>query len=170
MTAPSHPQTDPPVLGEHDGHVIYPMPMFLRLTSPDPRRLVDFYTRALGFDAMFLGPEADGVPVLVHLRRAKYQDVLVVRGASGQRTEAGSEMVPTFAAADADEIDALAERLQSIGHGAADMPVDTTWNTRDLAVVDPDHNRIVFTARARTPVGGSITEVMERATQGAPGS
>jgi hypothetical protein len=161
IAAPTHPQVDPPTLGEYGGHVIYPMPAFLRLASPDPLRIADFFTRVLDFGVMFRGPEVDDVPLLIHLRRMKYQDVLVVRGTAA--AQSGSAIVPTFAAGSADEVDALAERVRAQSPDALEGPVDTPWNTRDFTVIDPDGNRYTFTARGRQPEGGTIDEVMQRA-------
>ena len=79
ITTPTHPQVDPVTLGEHGGHIVYAMPMFLRVAAGDPLQTVEFFTRILDFDVMFRGPDVGGVPVLVHLRRGKYQDVLVMR-------------------------------------------------------------------------------------------
>jgi uncharacterized glyoxalase superfamily protein PhnB len=161
IDAPTHPQVDPPMLGEYGGHVIYPMPAFVRLASPDPLRIADFFTRVLDSGVMFRGPEVDRVPLLIHLRRMKYQDVLVVRGTAA--APPGSAIVPTFAAGDADGVDSLAERVRSHAPDAFEEPVDTPWNTRDFTVTDPDGNRYTFTAQGRQPEGGTIDEVMQRA-------
>jgi hypothetical protein len=49
-----------------------------------------------------------------------------------------------------DEIDALAARARGHGAGQVEGPVDTPWNARDLATVDPDGNIVLFPA-ARPP-------------------
>jgi catechol 2,3-dioxygenase-like lactoylglutathione lyase family enzyme len=161
--APTHPQRDPPVLGEHGGHVVYAMPAFLRLSASDPVRTVDFFTRVLDFDVMFRGPEVGGVPVLVHLRRAKYQDVLVMplRGAAAP----GNTAALSLSVADADALDALAARVRAAAPDANDGPADTPWNAREATVRDPDGNRFVLTTRAREPRTGTVDEVVRGAAR-----
>lgn len=165
-TTPSHPQIDPQTLGEHGGHVVYAMPLFLRIAAGDPLRTVDFFTRILDFDVMFRGPDVHGIPVLVHLRRAKYQDVLVM---SGRRpVQPGTALAASFSVADADALDALADRIRRHAPDILDGPTDTPWNAREFTVRDPDGNTFVFTARARNPASGSVDDVMRAATREAP--
>jgi uncharacterized glyoxalase superfamily protein PhnB len=163
-TPPTHPQADPPTLGEHAGHVIYAMPAFARVASPDPVRLVRYFTTALDFSVMFAAPEVGGVPMLVHLRRRKYQDILVV---PAPPAEAGATsrpgLVVTFAAADADEVDALAARVATAAPETSSGAVDTPWSTRDLTVRDPDGRSWTFTARGRGPMPSSIGAAMAAA-------
>jgi catechol 2,3-dioxygenase-like lactoylglutathione lyase family enzyme len=159
---PSHSQADPPTLGEYEGFVIYPMPVFARIAATDVARTVEFFTGVLDFEAMFRGPEIGGLPTLVHVRRRKYQDVLIVP-ARGPVTS-GDGLVVTFGAADADDIDALAERVRGASPAALDGPVDTPWNTRELTVADPDGHRITFTAQARDFRPGLIDDLMRPPT------
>jgi len=163
---PSHPQIDPQTLGEHGGHVVYVMPMFLRLAASDPLRTIDFFTRVLDFDVMFRGPDAGGVPVLVHLRRSKYQDVLVMP--SRQAVRPAMALSISFAVADADALDALAEGIRRAAPESLEGPIDTPWNARELTVRDPDGNPFVFTARSRTPTAGSVDDVMRAAVRRGP--
>jgi uncharacterized glyoxalase superfamily protein PhnB len=161
-TPPTHPQTDPATLGEHAGHVIYAMPAFARVASPDPVRLVRFFTTALDFSVLFAAPDVGGAPMLVHLRRAKYQDILVV---PSRPSDAGvapdTALVVTFAAADADEVDVLATRVAAAAPDASTGAVDTPWSTRDLTVTDPDGRAWSFTARGRGPMQSSIGATMD---------
>lgn len=158
---PTHPQADPPVLGEHAGFPIYAMPAFLRIGASDPARTVAFLTGALDFDVMFRGPEIGGVPLLTHLRRAKYQDLLVVplRGPA----EPGTTVALSLAVADADALDALAARVAALHPGAVDGPADTPWNAREATVRDPDGNRLVLTTRPRAPAQATVDEVVRAA-------
>ena len=163
---PTHPQVDPQTLGDHGGHVVYPMPMFVRLAASDPLRTVDFFTRVLDFDVMFRGPDADGVPVLVHLRRYKYQDILVMP--SRRSVQPSAALTVSFAAADADALDALAERIRRHAPDVLDGPRDMPWNARELTVRDPDGHAFVFFAPARTPIAGSVDDLVRAATRRAP--
>lgn len=157
---PAHSQAEPPTLGQHDGYPIYPMPAFVSLTASDLAATVRFFTQALGFGVMFSGPEADGVPLLVHLRRARYQDVLVRQGPASPPS---TSLVVTFAATDAAEIDDLEARVRAAGGSVISPAADTAWNTHELTVADPDGNLFAFTARAAGYVAGDFQTTMRRA-------
>jgi predicted lactoylglutathione lyase len=163
VNRPAHPQTEPPTLGEHDGYPIYPMPAFVSVIARDLGATVAFFTAALDFAVMFAGPEVDGIPVLVHLRRARYQDLLIRQGAAGPASDA---MTVAFAAADAAAVDALQARVERAGGRVVSGAADTPWNTHDLTVADPDGNRFTFTARADQPQVQTFAETMEKAKRG----
>ncbi len=158
---PTHPQLDPETLGEYGGHVVYAMPAFLRIRAADPSRTIDFFTRVLDFDVMFRGPEVEGVPVFVHLRRSKYQDVLVTP--SRGPVQASPDLAASFATIDADALDALAARIRGQAPEVLEGPSDTPWNARELTVRDPDGHSFVFTARSRTPISAAVDHVMRAA-------
>lgn len=126
---------------------IYGMPMFATLLVRDIRATVSWYTAGLGFIDLFTMPGPDGDPVLVHLRRWQFQDLLVRR--ASEPVTPGSGCTLSFAAV-YDEIDLLAERARAHGGGRVDGPADTPWNSRDLTTADPDGNVVIFTA-ARPP-------------------
>jgi catechol 2,3-dioxygenase-like lactoylglutathione lyase family enzyme len=126
---------------------IYGMPMFATLLASDIEATLSWYIDGLGFINLFAVPGPTGVPVLVHLRRWQFQDLLV-RPAGGPVTP-GTGCTLSFAAV-YDEIDALGERARAHPGGGSEGPVDTPWNTRDLTATDPDGNVVVFTA-ARPP-------------------
>lgn len=155
--APIHDQTDPPLLGDHEGYPVYPMPAFATVEAADPAATVRFFTEALDFDVMFRGPEVDGVHTLTHLRRAKYQDVLVVP--ARRAVTPGGSVTFTIQAGEADRVDALAVRASQVSGLRIDGPVDTPWNTREFALWDPDGNRFVVTGRGRAPLE-DFAEVM----------
>ena len=126
---------------------IYGMPMFATLLARDIRATVSWYTTGLGFIDLFTIPGPHGDPVLVHLRRWQFQDLLA--RPAREPAVPGSGCTLSFAAV-YDEIDALAERARAHGGGRVDGPADTPWNTRDLTTTDPDGNVVIFTA-ARPP-------------------
>jgi catechol 2,3-dioxygenase-like lactoylglutathione lyase family enzyme len=121
---------------------IYGMPAFVTLTVTDLDRTVDWYVNGLGFVALFRMPGPDGRPGLVHLRRWRYQDILVRPG----KPPVGGEWTVSVMAA-ADELPALAERARAHAGGTVEGPTDTPWNTRDVRATDPDGYVVVFTAR-----------------------
>ena len=159
MNAPDHrvnppaadPSGEPASLGEFRGAEIYPMPAFVTLAVADVAGVAAWYERALGFTTVFRVPTPEGVPPpLVHLRRRKYQDVLLVPG--GEGLVAGSSLTVSFSAdGEVDELAARARAAAPAGRSAIDGPVDTPWNTRDLRVTDPAGHRLVFTGRQANP-------------------
>jgi uncharacterized glyoxalase superfamily protein PhnB len=140
---------DPPALGEFSGHEIYPMPAFATITVADVAAVAAWYERALGFATVFKGPEIGGQPMLVHLRRHKYQDLLITPSQRGApAADALSSLTLSFSAEG--EVDALAGRARGaepLGRSSVMGPVDTAWNTRDLRVTDPAGHQLVFTGR-----------------------
>ncbi|GAB0103206.1 hypothetical protein JMUB6875_21780 [Nocardia sp. JMUB6875] len=120
---------------------IYPMPMFANFAVADIAAATAFY-ESVGFIALATIPGPDGTPALVHLRRMKYQDLLLVPGVA----RPGSTTV-SFSAGGADLI-TLAETLRANAFPGARVegPADTAWYTTDLTIDDADGNRIILTA------------------------
>src|SRR5512143_1995760 len=87
---------------------IYPMPAFVTLTVPDVDRTVDWYVNGLDFVALFTFPGMDGRPLMVHLRRWRYQDILVRRG----EPAAGGAWTPSVMVL-AEELEPLAARARA---------------------------------------------------------
>ncbi len=121
---------------------IYPMPAFLTLVVSDVNRTVDWYVNGLDFVTLFTLPGPDGTPALVHLRRWRYQDILVRPGTD---KPAGGWTFSVMAVAE--QLEALADRARAHGAGSVEGPFDTAWNSRDLVAVDPDGYTVVYTAR-----------------------
>ena len=167
VPAPAAGAQAPPI-----SRAIYGMPMFATLQARDLAATVSWYTEGLGFINLFTMPGPDGAPLLVHLRRWQFQDLLV-RPARGPATPGdrpargpatpGSTCQLSFAAVYG-ELDALAERARAHAAGRVDGPADTPWNTRDLTATDPDGQVVVFTA-ARPPelADPAFTDRMRRA-------
>ncbi len=121
---------------------IYGMPAFVTLVVPDASAAAAWFTRSLDFVQLFAMPPGDD-PMLIHLRRWRYQDVLIRRGDSPGGIGDGIQL---SLAAEFDELDGLAARARA-GGADVDGPADTAWNTRDLIVTTPEGLRVVFTAR-----------------------
>ena len=108
---------------------IYVMPQFVTFEVSDMATARRWYVHGLGFVELAVFPAPSGDPVLAHLRRFRYQDILLVPGrdpgdkASGVRVSfaAGNE--------DLDERAAVASREPG---GTVEGPTRTPWNTRDL--------------------------------------
>ena len=100
---------------------IYPMPMFINLVVSDLAASETLYAQA-GFVTLATIPGPGGIPSLVHLRREKYQDILMTQGAPARGTASAS-----FAAGDVDLV-GVADRLRAAGAEVAG-PTDTLWFT-----------------------------------------
>ncbi|QFG21525.1 VOC family protein [Actinomadura sp. WMMB 499] len=121
---------------------IYPMPMFATFQVADLAAAEAFYNAA-GFVSLATVPGPDGSPAVVHLRRMKYQDILIVPG----EPERGSVTV-SFLAGGQDLAELAAALRPALPDGArVEGPADTPWYTSDLTIDDPDGNRIVLTAQ-----------------------
>ena len=132
---------------------IYGMPAFATILVTDLAASVSWFVDGLGFIVLFSIPGPDGVPVLVHLRRWQFQDILLRPSSSS--VSAGSNLSLSFAAV-VGELDDLAARARAHGGGEVSGPTDTAWNTRDLMTTCPDGCVVNFTA-ARPPTQHDAT-------------
>jgi uncharacterized glyoxalase superfamily protein PhnB len=138
---------EPPTLKTFQGHEIYPMPMFPTIAVADVAVVSAWYQAALGFTVVFAAPGG----AMVHLRRQKYQDLLIVPSREGAAT-APATLSITFNVDG--EIEALATRARGVaalGASSVAGPLATPWNTLDVRVTDPAGHRLVFTARNPNP-------------------
>jgi uncharacterized glyoxalase superfamily protein PhnB len=142
---------EPVTLGESNGFEIYPMPMFAALAVSDVATVSEWYEKALGFGVVFQMPPVNGQPSLVHLRRGKYQDLLLTLAAATPTANPPTSLTLSFQTEDVDELAAQARAVEDVGVSAIEGPVDTPWNTRDLRVTDPAGHRLVFTSRQANP-------------------
>lgn len=138
---------------------IYPMPMFVSMAVSDLKKAEETY-HAVGFITLAAIPGRAGQVQLLHLRRERYQDILLTQG----EVVCGS-MAVSFAAG-GEDVDALALRLRESGQfgGSVDGPMDTPWFTRDITITDPDGNRIVLTAMRPAEHDAAAAWLQENAT------
>ncbi|WP_141937357.1 VOC family protein [Microbacterium sp. SLBN-154] len=135
------------------------MPAFISLDVRDVRAAAEWFTGALDFIELFAMPPGDD-PTLIHLRRWRYQDILLRRSEDDAHVGVGIQL---SVSATYDELDGLAARARAYGQADVDGPADTPWNTRDLALVGPQGLRIVLTARRPAPLrDAAFTANMER--------
>jgi catechol 2,3-dioxygenase-like lactoylglutathione lyase family enzyme len=126
---------------------IYPMPAFAQLESTDLDRAARWYTEVLGFRTIFAAPGPDGQPLLVHLRGARYQDVLLTRTRKPREPGApvGTGIALYFQFWESwDALAALAERARAATDQGVEGPIETPWNTREVRLRDPDGFLLVF--------------------------
>jgi uncharacterized glyoxalase superfamily protein PhnB len=137
-------QNDPRASGRREGFEVYPMPMFAALETADVDALSQWYQQALGFAEMFRMPPA-GKPQVVHLRRMKYQDVLIRPAAAAVDAAACGWSLCLQAGGDVDQFAAHAASVPAIGRVRVEPVADTPWNTRQVRIADPDGRMLVFT-------------------------
>lgn len=122
----------------------YPMPSFPSLMVGDPRASAAWYQRVLGFQLVFEMPGPGDAPILVHLRWAKYADLLLLPERAQSPVEKGVGVTLNYAMGSG-SVDDLAARIRSEGVSILTGPVDQPWNARELTLPDPDGYRLTFT-------------------------
>jgi catechol 2,3-dioxygenase-like lactoylglutathione lyase family enzyme len=122
---------------------IYAMPQWVRLPVSDLAASTRWYGEAAGFEVLVSMPGPDGSPLLVHLRRFRYQDILLVRAPGAV---APGHASVGFAAGSDTDLDEQARRAAAVvsGGGAVEGPTRTPWNTVDLTLTDPDGHVVVL--------------------------
>ncbi|MGH9518242.1 MAG: MerR family DNA-binding protein, partial [Terriglobales bacterium] len=100
---------EPVSLGKYGEFEIYPMPMFATVATNDVAALRDWYVGALGFAVVFQTPSAQGQGAMAHLRRKKYQDLLLVHNSERASSSSSAHLTISF---QTDDVDALAERAR----------------------------------------------------------
>jgi uncharacterized glyoxalase superfamily protein PhnB len=148
---------------------IYPMPAFAQLQVADLDHATRWYTGNLGFRVIFAMPGRDGKSQLIHLRRSRYQDLLLVRARQprepGIAAGVGVSLYFQFED-DWDALAALAEQARQTAGSIVKGPIDTPWNTREVRLFDLDGYCLVFT---KGPVNAmtSMDDIVTR-SQGSP--
>ncbi len=126
---------------------IYVMPAFATLSVSDLAASRRWYVEGLGFAVLAEVPSPSGSVALLHLRRWRYQDLLLAPGRSPDVQPARGIRL-TFSAHSTD-LDALVAQARAVGSaiggGAVEGPSATPWNTRDVVARDPDGYEVVFT-------------------------
>lgn len=148
---------------------IYPMPSFPMLVVSDLEASSNFYQNAVGFKHIFTMPGPGGQTALVHLRWAKYADLLITRPRDGKElTEPrGVGVSLNFTMFDhfGGDIDGFAKHARENGadvHG----PITQPWNVREVTVIDPDGYKLVFTIPIN--VNLDFNKMLEQASGDSP--
>ena len=115
----------------------YPMPMFANLEVSNLDISAEWYQQALGFHMVYR------VPGLVHLRRDRYQDVLLIPSASGGLDSPGKGIVIQFQAGEVRVVE-IADRAKQAGSSDVVGPMEQPWNVREVTIRDPDGYRLRF--------------------------
>ncbi len=125
---------------------IYPMPAFAQLQVANLDYATRWYTSILKFRTIFSMPGQDGNPIMVHLRRSRYQDLLLIRAQKPRESSIVAGVTLYFQFEDDwDALAALAERARQTETSLVEGPLDTPWNTREVRLYDLDGYHLVFT-------------------------
>lgn len=115
----------------------YPMPMFINLGVTDIDVSVEWYQNTLGFREIFRGPG------MVHLRRERFQDLLLFPTQASDLNSPGEGIVIQFQAGEI-SVEEIAHKAQQQGSSDVDGPLERPWNVREVSVQDPDGYRLRF--------------------------
>jgi catechol 2,3-dioxygenase-like lactoylglutathione lyase family enzyme len=122
---------------------VYVMPSFPTLNVSDLAASTRWYRDMLQFQVVFELPNR-----LVHLRRQRYQDLLLVPGPADfftpSRGEVGRGVSLYFAIGGPADVDAFASQATTSGAKVVEGPVNRPWNVREVVFRDPDGYRLVF--------------------------
>lgn len=129
---------------------IYGMPLFVSLQVSDLAASSRWYQQAMGFVELAVLPGADGSAGLIHLRRYRYQDLLL-RPAEAPLSPSSGVTVGVAFAGTIDELRSQAATARSLAAGDVEGPIETPWHTVDVRFRDPDGHRLVLTARSSEP-------------------
>lgn len=135
---------EPETLGEFNGFEVYVMPAFVTLIVDRPDEVANWYERALGFGTMFSGP-------IIHIRRRKYQDILLVTPSPTNPASTAGPWLSFNADGEIEQLAARASAAAPLAMSRVDPLINTPWNTRDLRVIDPAGHQLVFTERRTDP-------------------
>jgi len=144
----------------------YGMPSFPVIETIDLEASARWY-HALGFRHVFTLPGPAGRTALVHLRWARYADVLLRPGGDATGGPRGSGITLTFAMVprSGETVDDVAERARSLGATIAEAPTDRPWNSRETTILDPDGYRLGFTQPIDASGAVTMEEIVERVTR-----
>ena len=140
----------------------YPMPSFPTLAVRDLTASSRWYQQVLGFQLVFEMPGPSDAPVLVHLRWARYADVLLVSDTSQSSATRGAGVTLNFAMTQT-SVDNFAAEVGNKGATIISGPVDQPWNAREVTLLDADGYRLTFTQPLDKQM--SMEEVMENVRQ-----
>ncbi|GAA4420597.1 hypothetical protein GCM10023148_20550 [Actinokineospora soli] len=126
------------------------MPNFAVLLVSDLEKSLEWYIEGLGFwiEKTLTGP--DGLPAVIHLRRAQYRDILLRPAREALEGPLGKGIRLSFTLNSEDEASMreIAARTAKYTQGSVEGPLATPWNTVDVVGTDPDGYVIVLTTVA----------------------
>jgi catechol 2,3-dioxygenase-like lactoylglutathione lyase family enzyme len=119
----------------------YPMPLFINLEVADLSSSAEWYRKALGFRIVYSRPP--GAPALIHLRRERYQDILLIPSHEDRPLQSGKGIVIQIQAGSVG-VEEIARQAKVAGTLHVEGPVERPWNVRDVTIHDLDGYRLRF--------------------------
>ena len=137
---------------------IYVMPAFTTLPVTDLERAARWYGH-LGF--VVLAEMGAGPGRLVHLRRYRYQDLLLVQRAATDDPPIAAGARTSFShTGPLEELEAMATALATDGTGEVAGPEAMPWHAIELRATDADGHTVVLTAAPSELPDPSALEVL----------
>ena len=122
----------------------YPMPVFFSLEVRDIAASAAWYQRALGFRSVYeASPGEGGKPNMVHLRRERYQDIMLFQAATGAELWGAESLTVNFSPGDT-SVREIADSARAADSMKVEGPIERPWNVREVTVYDPDGYRLRF--------------------------
>lgn len=125
---------------------IYVMPSFATLAVSNLEHAQRWYIEGLGFALLASVPGPSGEVALIHLRRWRYQDLLLVPARHPLPSTPTDPRIRLTFSAHGTDLDALVASARATGGGSVEGPTVTPWNTLDVLARDPDGYEVVFTS------------------------
>jgi len=146
---------------------IYPMPGFVTFTVTDVAASTRWYVEGVGFVILAELPGPDGTPALVHLRRHRYQDILLVPTQPGEieTNQLRGHGVRYGVQAGSEDLNARAAQAGKVGGGTVEGPARSPWNTLDLMCRDSDCYEVVLTQPAANLVDQQFADTVRRSVR-----
>jgi predicted lactoylglutathione lyase len=129
--------------------------MFVNLEVSDLSSSAEWYQKVLGFQVVFSGPPDN--PTMVHLRRERYQDLLLQASRQEIGDNPGQGVLIQFQAGGT-TVDEMARQAHSLGIQGIEGPIERPWNVRDVTLSDLDGYRLRFSEAINQEL--SFDEVM----------
>lgn len=153
--------TKPPDIETGTGPAVYPMPAYVTFTVTDMAASIRWYVDGLGFTVVASLATRDGALGVTHLRREKYQDLVLVPARGAVRVPLGRGVRISFAAGGVDLVE-IADRARAVGGGTIVGPAAAPWSTHDLVATDPDGYTVVLTGVYQGLHTRAMAEAMRR--------
>ena len=121
---------------------------FATLAVPDLAAAARWYRNVLGFELLLERPGLNGLPILVHLRRALDQDLELMAARAevpGGANRLGQGVTLTFVVED--DLDALAARAKQTGAQLVEGPINRPGRVREVTLADADGYWVRFLRR-----------------------
>jgi len=130
----------------------YRMPAFATLAVADPPSAARWYRDVFGFRIVLEVRQHGEAPDLVQLRRARYQDLLLVPDYAAFFEDlwpptGGVRLTFTVE----EDVAELAARARAAGAQVVEGPLERPWRTREVTFQDPDGYRLTFAQMSWIP-------------------